>query len=108
MIQIAFSLVMNEDDIVKAGDKQGDGKKKKKMASKDNRQSSNRDWGKGFVTVERTKECKIVAKNDFDPIPGVEVGENWLLRLQVSEAGVHRPHVAGITGTADARCPSLV
>ena len=44
---------MNEDDIVKAGDKQGDGKKKKKMASKDNRKSSNRDWGKGFVTVER-------------------------------------------------------
>ena len=98
----------NEDDIVKAGEKQEDGKKKKKMASKANPQSSNRDWGKGFATVVRTKECKIVNKNHFGPIPGVEVGENWLLRLQVSEAGVHRPHVAGIAGTADAGCPSLV
>ena len=35
----------NEDDIVKAGEKQEDGKKKKKMASKANPQS-NRDWGK--------------------------------------------------------------
>ena len=38
----------------------------------------------------------------------MEVGEAWLLRLQVSEAGVHRPHVAGIAGTAHGGCPSLV
>lgn len=98
----------NEDDIVKAGEKQEDGKKKKKMASKANPQNCNRDWGKGFATVGRTKECKIVDKSHFGPIPGVEVGESWLLRLQVSEAGVHRPHVAGIAGTAADGCPSLV
>lgn len=28
--------------------------------------------------------------------------------MQVSEAGVHRPHVAGIAGTAEGGCPSLV
>ena len=47
-------------------------------------------------------------KNHFGPIPEVEVGESWLLRLQVSEAAIHRPHVASIAGTADAGCPSLV
>ena len=85
----------NEDDIVKAGQKQEDGKKKKKMASKANPNKCTRDWGKGFATVGRTKECKSVDATHFGPIPGVEVGETWLLRLQVSEAGVHRPHVAG-------------
>ena len=51
----------NVDDIVKAGQKQEDGKKKKKMASKQNPECT-RDWGKGFATVGRTKECKIVDK----------------------------------------------
>ena len=77
----------NEDDIVKAGENQEDGKKKKKMASKANPQNCNIDWGKGFATVGRTKECKIVSNHHFGPILGVEVGESWLLRLQVSEAG---------------------
>ena len=30
------------------------------------------------------------------------------MRLQVSEAGVHRPHVAGICGTGEKGCVSLV
>jgi len=98
----------NVDDIVKAGEKQKDGKKMKKMASKANPEGCKRDWGKGFATVGRTKECKIVSKDHFGPIPGVEVGELWMFRVQVSEAGVHRPHVAGIAGTADNGCPSLV
>lgn len=97
----------NVDDIVKAGQKQEDGKKKKNMASKKNPECT-RDWGKGFATVGRTKECKIVDKDHSGAIPGVEVGESWLLRLQVSEAGVHRPHVAGICGTGDKGCVSLV
>ena len=71
-------------------------------------QRCNSDWGKGFATVGRTKECKIVDKSHFGPIPGVDVGESWLFRLQVSEAGVHRPHVAGIAGSAADGCPSLV
>ena len=49
----------NEDNIVKAGQKQEDGKKKKNMASKKNPECT-RDWGKGFATVGRTKECTIV------------------------------------------------
>ena len=99
----------NEDDTVKAGEKQEDGKKKKKMASKVNpATSSKRDWGKGFATVGRTKECKIVSQHHSGPIPGVEVGSAWLLRLQVSEAGIHRPHVAGIAGTAAEGCQSIV
>ena len=59
----------NEDDIVKAGEKQEDGKKKKKMASKANPQST-RDWGKGMATVGRTTECTIVSKDHRGPIPG--------------------------------------
>ena len=51
----------NVDDIVKAGQKQEDGKKKKNMASKKNPEST-RDWGKGFATVGRTKVCSIVDK----------------------------------------------
>ena len=51
----------NVDDIVKAGQKQEDGKKKKNMASKKNPECT-RDWGRGFATVGRTKECKIVDK----------------------------------------------
>ena len=73
-----------------------------------NLQNCNRVWGKGFATVGRTKECKIVSNHHFGSIPGVEVGESWPLRLQVSEAGVHRLHVAGIAGTGDIGCESLV
>merc|ERR1719189_3099361 len=33
---------------------------------------------------------------------------SWLMRMQLSEEGVHRPPVAGIAGTAADGCPSLV
>ena len=49
-----------------------------------------------------------VAKDHFGPIPGVAVGQTWLMRIQVSEDGVHRPPVGGIAGTAKAGCQSLV
>jgi len=93
----------NDDDIVKAGEKTKASKKKtigKEGASK-------RDWGKGFACAGRQKVCKMDA-NHFGPIPGVEVGMNWLFRITASETGVHRPPVGGIAGTAKLGCPSLV
>ncbi|XP_068081324.1 E3 ubiquitin-protein ligase UHRF1 [Anabrus simplex] len=86
----------DENEIVKAGEKLKESKKKSKMAS--NLSNSSRDWGKGMACVGRTKECTIVPPNHYGPIPGVEVGTCWKFRLQVSESGVHRPHVAGIHG----------
>jgi len=96
----------NEDDIVKIGEKMKVGKKKAKMPSATG--DTKRDWGQGFATVGRTKECKVVDKDHFGPIPGVEVGMNWFFRVQISEEGIHRPPVAGIAGTAKLGCPSLV
>ena len=43
-------------------------KKKSKMPSAVG--NTSRDWGKGFATVGRTKECTKVDKNHFGPIPG--------------------------------------
>lgn len=96
----------NDDDIVKAGEKVKVGKKKAKMIS--NTGTTKRDWGNGFATVGRTKECKVVDKDHFGPVPGIEVGMNWFFRVQISEEGIHRPHVAGIAGSAKTGCPSLV
>ncbi|XP_072761128.1 E3 ubiquitin-protein ligase UHRF1 [Anoplolepis gracilipes] len=81
----------DENEIVKAGDKLKESKKKsnKKLG---------RDWGKGMACVGRTKICSLVPPNHRGSIPGIEVGMCWMFRLQVSEAGVHRPHVAGIHG----------
>ncbi|GLD49916.1 E3 ubiquitin-protein ligase UHRF1 [Lates japonicus] len=70
--------------------------------------SSQRDWGKGMACVGRTKQCTIVPSNHYGPIPGVPVGSLWKFRVQVSEAGVHRPHVAGIHGRSNDGAYSLV
>lgn len=59
---------------------------------------STRDWGKGAACAGRTKECTIVPKNHFGPIPGIPVGSAFEYRLQLSEEGIHRPPVAGIAG----------
>ena len=48
--------------MVKDGQKQEDGKKKKTMASEKNPECT-RDWGKGFATVGQTKDYKIVPTN---------------------------------------------
>ena len=56
----------------------------------------------------RMNEYKIVDKTHFGPRPNVKVGESWLLRMQVSEAGMHHPQVAGIASTAEEGCPSLI
>ncbi|XP_014245994.1 E3 ubiquitin-protein ligase UHRF1-like [Cimex lectularius] len=97
----------NDDtEIVKAGEKLKESKKKAKMASANS--NTTRDWGKGMACVGRTKECTLVPPNHFGEIPGIEVGTIWKFRVQVSEAGVHRPHVAGIHGRESDGAYSIV
>ncbi|KAG8540643.1 hypothetical protein GDO81_020879 [Engystomops pustulosus] len=93
-------------EVVLAGEKLKESKKKSKMASASS--SSHRDWGKGMACVGRSRECTIVPSNHYGPIPGVPVGTMWRFRVQVSEAGVHRPHVAGIHGRSNDGSYSLV
>ncbi|XP_064424557.1 E3 ubiquitin-protein ligase UHRF1 [Latimeria chalumnae] len=93
-------------EVVLAGEKLKESKKKAKMASANS--SSQRDWGKGMACVGRTKECTIVPSNHYGPVPGVPVGTMWKFRVQVSESGVHRPHVAGIHGRSNDGAFSLV
>ncbi|NWI37210.1 UHRF1 ligase, partial [Picathartes gymnocephalus] len=93
-------------EVVLAGEKLKESKKKQKMASANS--SSQRDWGKGMACVGRTKECTIVPSNHYGPIPGIPVGTMWKFRVQVSESGVHRPHVAGIHGRSNDGAYSLV
>ncbi|XP_032673029.1 E3 ubiquitin-protein ligase UHRF1-like [Odontomachus brunneus] len=88
----------DENEIVKAGDKLKNSKKKSTVPEDKKNNSPKRDWGKGMACVGRTKECSIVPPNHRGPIPGVEVGMRWMFRVQVSETGVHRPHIAGIHG----------
>lgn len=84
----------DENEIVKAGDKLKDSKKKSKAQDK----KPKKDWGQGMACAGKTKVCSLVPSNHRGPIPGIEVGMCWIFRLQVSEVGVHRPHVAGIHG----------
>ncbi|XP_069815523.1 E3 ubiquitin-protein ligase UHRF1-like [Dendropsophus ebraccatus] len=93
-------------EVVLAGEKLKESKKKAKMASANS--SCQRDWGKGMACVGRSRECTIVPSNHYGPIPGVPVGTMWKFRVQVSEAGVHRPHVAGIHGRSNDGSYSLV
>ncbi|CAG9858171.1 unnamed protein product [Phyllotreta striolata] len=81
----------------------------KRQAKMPNKQStSTRDWGKGMACAGRSTICTIVPKNHFGPIPGIDVGTRWMFRVQVSEAGVHRPSVSGIHGVANEGAFSLV
>jgi E3 ubiquitin-protein ligase UHRF1 len=96
----------DENEIVKAGEKLKESKKKAKLHCMNAK--STRDWGKGMACVGRTKECTLVPRNHYGPIPGVEVGTSWLYRVQVSESGVHRPHVGGIHGRESDGAYSIV
>uniref|UniRef100_A0A8C2F6F0 E3 ubiquitin-protein ligase UHRF n=1 Tax=Cyprinus carpio TaxID=7962 RepID=A0A8C2F6F0_CYPCA len=93
-------------EVVLAGEKLKESKKKAKMASASS--SSQRDWGKGMACVGRTKQCTIVPSNHYGPVPGVPVGTLWKFRVQVSESGIHRPHVAGIHGRSNDGAYALV
>ncbi|ETE68150.1 E3 ubiquitin-protein ligase UHRF2, partial [Ophiophagus hannah] len=68
------------NEVVLAGEKLKESKKKSKMASANS--SSQRDWGKGMACVGRTRECTIVPSNHYGPIPGVPVGTMWKFRVQ--------------------------
>ncbi|KAJ8418949.1 hypothetical protein AAFF_G00004480, partial [Aldrovandia affinis] len=94
------------NEVVLAGEKLKESKKKSKMASASS--SSQRDWGKGMACVGRTKQCTIVPSTHYGPVPGIPVGTLWKFRVQVSESGVHRPHVAGIHGRSNEGAYSLV
>ncbi|XP_065843411.1 E3 ubiquitin-protein ligase UHRF1-like [Oscarella lobularis] len=59
---------------------------------------TNRDWGRGMACVGRSKVCTIVPPNHFGAIPEIPVGSQWKFRVQASECGIHRPHVAGMHG----------
>ncbi|XP_025424054.1 E3 ubiquitin-protein ligase UHRF1-like [Sipha flava] len=98
------SCKVDEGEIVEAGGKLKDSKKKTPASTS----TSKRDWGKGMACVGRTKTCNKVPANHFGPIPGVEVGTTWLFRVQVSEAGIHRPPVAGIHGRDNQGAFSIV
>ncbi|KAF9388785.1 E3 ubiquitin-protein ligase uhrf1 [Podila verticillata] len=78
--------------------------KKAKMPSA----SQTKDWGRGNACAGLTKKCTIVEPTHRGPIPGVPVGSSWLYRLGAAEAGVHRPPVSGIAGTAKNGAVSIV
>ena len=94
----------NEDDIVKAGQKQEDGKKKKNMASKKNPECT-RDWGKGFATVGRTKECKIVPSVSRLNLKAILLLNIAFFRITLAPFPVSR---SGSAGTLGSGCPRLV
>ena len=72
-------------EIVKAGEKLKESKKKAKAPSTLNKNPT-RDWGRGMACAGRNKECTIVPSNHFGPIPGVDVGTTWRFRFQVLKA----------------------
>ncbi|XP_011881971.1 PREDICTED: E3 ubiquitin-protein ligase UHRF1-like isoform X2 [Vollenhovia emeryi] len=95
---------IDENEIVKAGDKLKGTKKRpiRKTGEKE------RNWGGGMACVRRQQICYIVPENHCGPVPGVDVGTTWKFRIQVSEAGVHRPPVGGIHGRANDCAYSIV
>lgn len=67
-----------------------------------------KNWGGGMACVGRTKTCTTVKQHHLGAIPGIKVGTKWQYRIEVSEDGIHRPHVAGMSGTAATGCQSIV
>merc|ERR1712223_2272443 len=96
----------DESEIVGKGQMVKYGKARAKMPSR--QQMCKRDWGRGMATAGRTKTNTSIAKHHFGPIPGIDVGMSWQYRIQVSEVGIHAPPVAGISGTKEKGCNSLV
>ncbi|CAG8499586.1 13298_t:CDS:2, partial [Acaulospora colombiana] len=94
-----------DEDVVLAG--QGlDLKKSKK--SKMPSAFQTKSWGGGMACVGLSKRCEIVDPDYFGAIPGVPVGSSWKYRINCSEAGVHRPPVAGIAGKSTVGAVSII
>ncbi|CAG8441835.1 9445_t:CDS:1 [Acaulospora morrowiae] len=94
-----------DEDVILAG--QGlDLKKSKK--SKMPSAFQKKKWGGGMACVGLSKRCEIVGPDHFGAIPGIPVGSSWKYRISCSEAGVHRPLVAGIAGKSLVGAVSIV
>ncbi|CAH9074010.1 unnamed protein product [Cuscuta epithymum] len=64
--------------------------------------------GRTLVTVPKDHFGPIPAENDPERNQGVLVGESWKFRVECSQWGVHRPHVAGIAGQSKHGAQSVV
>ncbi len=79
-----------------------------KKKTKAHELTKKKNWGGGMACAGRSKECTSVDSHHFGPIPAVPVGSMWEYRVDASGDGVHRPHVAGMAGTASTGCQSIV
>ncbi|KAF9432920.1 E3 ubiquitin-protein ligase uhrf1, partial [Entomortierella beljakovae] len=70
--------------------------------------TTTKDWDRGNSCVGLSRKCTVVGPDHVGPIPGVPVGSSWRFRINVAEAGVHRPPVAGISGKAATGAVSIV
>ncbi|KAG0047352.1 hypothetical protein BGZ83_007576 [Gryganskiella cystojenkinii] len=86
----------HENDIVNPGEEIVS-KKRSKMPSA----SQTRKWGCGLSCKGVDKPFSLVDQYHVGRIPGIAVGSSWRKRLHVAAAGMHRPPVAGIGGTAE-------
>ncbi|KAJ2715596.1 hypothetical protein H4R19_001118 [Coemansia spiralis] len=96
----------NDPNMVVAGEKKLDLSKTRKSRLPSAKQT--KAWGGGMACVGTTKKCMIVPKDHVGSIPGVHVGQSWRYRIHVSESGIHRPPVAGISGSSTKPAVSIV
>lgn len=75
---------------------------------KSNDASETKRVGVQQASLRKIKTCTIAGPHHFGPIPGIEVGQTWKFRNGVSESGVHRPNIAGISGNAKVGSQSIV
>ncbi|KAJ2142136.1 hypothetical protein IW142_004479 [Coemansia sp. RSA 564] len=99
-------LCKNDPNLVVSGEKKLDmkGTRRSKMPSA----KQTKQWGGGMACAGTTKTCTIVSKDHIGSIPGVHVGQSWRFRIHVSESGIHRPPVGGISGGATKPAMSIV
>ncbi len=57
---------------------------KRKKKGTQAKHATGRDWGRGMATAGVSKKCTVAGIDHVGPIPGVEVGQSWILRLQVA------------------------
>ncbi|KAI1292328.1 E3 ubiquitin-protein ligase UHRF1 [Halotydeus destructor] len=69
--------------------------------------SKGAEWGRGMACVGRSVPTRS-SVDIFGPVAGIEVGTWWRYRVQVSEAGLHTPLVAGICGKQNVGASSIV
>eukprot|EP00727_Mastigamoeba_balamuthi_P000890 m51a1_g10799 putative e3 ubiquitin-protein ligase uhrf1 (819) ;mRNA; f:11138-14243 len=84
-------------DCVREREEEG-GKGKASKRSKMPSAFTSKKWGGGMSCVGLSSKCDVVDKHHFGKIPGIPVGKHWRYRINVAEAGIHRPPVGGIHG----------